>query len=53
MLTVRRRRYRAAIVKWVSIVTLSTIIFMPKLDTLELPELGFPFVSTATATETD
>jgi hypothetical protein len=53
MLTVRRRGYRAAIVKWVSVVTLGTIIFMPKLDTLELPELRFPFVSTAAATEAD
>jgi hypothetical protein len=40
-------------VKWVSIVTLSAIIFMPKLDTFELLEFGLPFVSIATATETD
>jgi hypothetical protein len=51
MLTTRRRRYRALLLKGLLISTLGVMLFMPKLHALKLPELGFPFVGTAVATE--
>lgn len=51
MLRVRRHRYRMKILQWAFVAALGTIIFLPKIETLSLPELGLPFVSSATATE--
>ena len=37
--------------KFVAIAIAAAFVLMPKLDSFELPELGFPFVTTAVAAE--
>jgi hypothetical protein len=51
MLTVRRRRFRIIVIKWVSITTVGFIIFMPKLEAFTSFEVGVPFVTSAVAEE--
>jgi hypothetical protein len=51
MLTMRRRRYRIIVVKWVSITTVGFIIVMSKLEAFTSFEVGVPFVTSAVAEE--
>jgi len=51
MRTVAQKRKRAAMIRMASIAVLGAIIFTPKLDNIELPEMGLPLVTTAIAGE--
>lgn len=49
MLTMAQRRRRAKVLKTGVTVALAVIVFTPKLDQIELPQIGFPLVTTAIA----
>ena len=51
MRTIAQKRRQAAMLKAASIAVAVTVVLMPKIDNLELPEFGVPFVTTAVAAE--
>lgn len=51
MRTITQKRRHAAMLKAASIAVAATVVLMPKMDNLERPELGFPFVTTVIAAE--
>ena len=53
MLTNSEKRRRRSMMKSVALLVLAAIILMPKLDQIELPDFGFPFVTAAVAAEAD
>lgn len=50
MRTTAQKRRQAAMLKAASIAVVVAVVLTPKFD-LELPEFGFPFVTTAVADE--
>lgn len=53
MLTISEKRRRRSMMKSAALIILGAIIFTPKLDQVELPDLGIPFITAAVAAQAD
>lgn len=53
MHTISKKRRRLSMIKSAALLILGAIIFTPKLDQMELPDFGMPFVTAAVAAEAD
>ncbi|SFV26575.1 hypothetical protein SAMN05216456_0047 [Devosia crocina] len=51
MLTRAQRKKRATMFKAGAFAALAAVVFLPKMDSFELPSLGFPLISTVNAAE--
>lgn len=51
MVTISQKRRRMAIAKWAALGVMGVLMFMPKVDQIDLSEIGVPFVSMAMAAE--
>lgn len=49
MRTMAQKRRRATVLKTGAAAVLLALIFTPKLDHIQLPDIGFPLISTAVA----
>lgn len=53
MLTISEKRRRRSMMKSAALLILAAIVFTPKVEQIELPDFGIPFVTVAVAAGTD